>query len=53
LDTLATSGPGDEAVTTMKIHRGLMGAMKPRLDDSMQVGSEYGIYVAGGAMQTG
>ena len=42
LDTLATSGAGDEAVTTMKIHPGLMGAMKPRLDDSMQVGNEGG-----------
>ena len=42
LDTLATSGEGDEAVTTMKIHPGLMGAMKPRLDDSMQVGNEGG-----------
>ncbi|MDG1813323.1 MAG: NADH oxidase, partial [Porticoccaceae bacterium] len=41
-DTLATSGEGDEAVTTMKIHPGLMGAMKPRLDDSMQVGNEGG-----------
>ena len=53
LDTLVTFGSGDEAVTTMKIHLGLMSAMKPRLDDSMQVGSKYGIYVAGGAMQAG
>ena len=53
LDALATSGPGDEAITTMQIHRGLMDAMKPRLDDSMRVGSVYGIYVAGGATRTG
>ena len=40
LSSINKSGSGDEAVTTMKIHPALMGAMKPRLDESMQVGNE-------------
>lgn len=42
LDTLTVSGAGDQAVTSMKIHPALMGAMKPRMDQSMQVGNEGG-----------
>ena len=40
LSSIKKSGLGDEAVTTMKIHPALMGAMKPRLDESIQVGNE-------------
>ena len=40
LSTINVTGRGDETVTSMKIHPGLMGAMKPRLDESMQVGNE-------------
>ena len=40
LSTINVTGSGDETVTSMKIHPGLMGAMKPRLDQSMQVGNE-------------
>lgn len=40
LSTINVTGSGDETVTSMKIHSGLMGAMKPRLDESMQVGNE-------------
>ena len=40
LETINVSGSGDETVTSMKIHPALMGAMKPRLDESMQVGNE-------------
>ena len=42
LDSLSVSGSGDNTVAKMKIHPGLMGAMKPRLDESMQVGNEGG-----------
>ena len=42
LNTINVTGSGDETVTSMKIHPGLMGAMKPRLDQSMQVGNEGG-----------
>ena len=42
LDSLCISGSGDATVAKMKIHPGLMGAMKPRLDQSMQVGNEGG-----------
>ena len=42
LDSLSVSGSGDNTVAKMKIHPGLMGAMKPRLDESMQVGHEGG-----------
>ena len=40
LSSINKSGAGNETVTTMKIHPALMGAMKPRLDESMQVGNE-------------
>ena len=40
LNTINVTGSGDETVTSMKIHPGLMGALKPRLDESMQVGNE-------------
>jgi NADPH2:quinone reductase len=40
ISSISTSGSGDETITTMKIHPALMGAMKPRLDESMQVGNE-------------
>ena len=40
LTSINVSGSGDETVTTMKIHPALMGSMKPRLDESMQVGNE-------------
>ncbi|MDB9997803.1 zinc-binding dehydrogenase [bacterium] len=40
LTSINVTGTGDETVTSMKIHPGLMGAMKPRLDESMQVGNE-------------
>ncbi len=42
IDSISTSGAGDEKVTTMGIHPGLMQSMKPRLDKSMQVGNEGG-----------
>ena len=38
--SISTSGSGDETITSMKIHPALMNAMKPRLDQSMQVGNE-------------
>jgi NADPH2:quinone reductase len=40
LDTIDVSGTGDETVTSMKIHPALMGAMKPRLGQSLPVGNE-------------
>ena len=40
ISSISTSGSGDETITTMKIHPALIGAMKPRLDESMQVGNE-------------
>jgi len=40
LSSITTSGSEDETVTSMKIHPALMGSMKPRLDQSMQVGNE-------------
>ena len=40
ISSISTSGSGDETTTTMKIHPALMNAMKPRLDQSMQVGNE-------------
>jgi len=54
LDSLSVSGSGDATVATMKIHPGLMGAMKPRLDQSMQVGNEgSGVIVDAGANAKG
>jgi len=40
LSSISTSGSKDETVTSLKIHPGLMGSMKPRLDQSMQAGNE-------------
>jgi NADPH2:quinone reductase len=40
LSSISTSGSEDETVTSMKIHPALMGSMKPRLNQSMQVGNE-------------
>ena len=49
LSSISTSGSEDETVTSMKIHPALMGSMKPRLDQSMQVGNEgAGIIVDAG-----
>ena len=49
ISSISTSGSGDETITTMKIHPALMGAMKPRLDESMQAGNEgSGIVVDAG-----
>ena len=50
LETINVTGSGDDTVTTMKIHPALMGAMKPRLDESMPVGNEgAGVIVDAGA----
>ena len=50
LSTINVSGSGDETVTSMKIHPTLMGAMKPRIDESMPVGNEgSGIVIDAGA----
>ena len=50
LSTINVSGSGDETVTSMKIHPALMGAMKPRIDESMPVGNEgSGIVIDAGA----
>ena len=40
LDTINISGVGDKTITSMKIRPALMGAMKPRLDQSLPVGNE-------------
>ena len=49
-DSLAVSGSGADTVASMKIHPGLMAAMKPRLDQSMQVGNEgAGVVIDAGA----
>ena len=32
MDTITSTGSGDDTVTTIKIHPAMMGAMKPRLD---------------------
>jgi NADPH2:quinone reductase len=42
LESLTVAGSGTDTVTSMKIHPALMGAMKARLDESMQVGNEGG-----------
>ena len=50
LSTINVSGSGDETITSMKIHPALMGAMKPRIDESMPVGNEgAGIVIDAGA----
>jgi len=40
LSTLSVSGSGDETVAKIKVHPAMMGALKPRLDQSMPVGNE-------------
>ena len=42
LDSISSQGLGDDTVTTMGIHPGLMQSMKPRIDKSMKVGNEGG-----------
>ena len=42
LESISTSGEGENTVTSMGIHPGLMQSMKPRLDKSMKVGNEGG-----------
>ena len=42
LDTLAVSGSGDQTVTSMELHPAMMGALKPRMGESMPVGNEGG-----------
>ena len=50
MDTITSTGSGDDTVTTIKIHPAMMGAMKPRLDESMQVGNEgSGVVIDAGA----
>ena len=50
LTTLSVLGSGDGTVATMKIHPAMMGAMKPRLGQSMPVGNEgSGVIVDAGA----
>lgn len=49
LANIKVSGSGEETTTSMKIHPGLMGTMKSRLDQSMPVGNEgAGIVVDAG-----
>ena len=42
LDSISYQGSGEDTVTTMGIHPGLMQSMKPRIDKSMKVGNEGG-----------
>ena len=42
LDSLIVSGEGDQTVASIKLHPGLLGALKPRMGQSMQVGNEGG-----------
>ena len=42
IDSISSQGSGDDTVTTMGIHPGLMQSMKPRIDKSMKVGNEGG-----------
>jgi NADPH2:quinone reductase len=54
LDSLTLSGSGDATVATIKVHPAMMGAMKPRLDQSMPVGNEGGgLIVEAGAKAKG
>ena len=49
LANIKVSGSGEETTASMKIHPGLMGTMKSRLDQSMPVGNEgAGIVVDAG-----
>lgn len=42
LSSISTEGNGDDTVTSMNIHPGLLKTMGPRLDKSMKVGNEGG-----------
>jgi NADPH2:quinone reductase len=42
LDSLSVSGEGDQTVASIKLHPGLLGALKPRMGQSMEVGNEGG-----------
>ena len=42
LDSISSQGSGEDTVTTMGIHPGLMQSMKTRIDKSMKVGNEGG-----------
>ena len=42
LDSLSVSGEGDQTVASIKLHPGLLGALKQRMGQSMQVGNEGG-----------
>lgn len=54
LDSLTVSGSGDATVATIKVHPAMMGALKPRLNESMPVGNEGGgIIVDAGANAKG
>ena len=50
LDSLSVSGEGDQTVASIKLHPGLLGALKPRMGQSMQVGNEgSGVVIDAGA----
>lgn len=54
LDSLTVSGSGDATVATIKVHPAMMGALKPRLNESMPVGNEGGgVIVDAGANAKG
>tara|TARA_B110000503_G_scaffold136356_1_gene218546 strand:- start:107 stop:1210 length:1104 start_codon:yes stop_codon:yes gene_type:complete len=54
LDSVTVCGSGDATVATIKVHPAMMGAMKPRLDQSMPVGNEGGgVIVEAGAKAKG
>ena len=42
LEALSTAGSGDQTVTSIPIHPGMMGALKPRMGQSMPAGNEGG-----------
>ena len=42
MDSISVSGEGDQAVTSIKLHPAMMGAMKPRMGLSMPAGNEGG-----------
>ena len=42
LDSLSVSGEGVQTVASIKLHPGLLGALKPRMGQSMEVGNEGG-----------
>jgi NADPH2:quinone reductase len=42
LETLSTTGSGDQTVTSIPLHPAMMGALKPRMGQSMPAGNEGG-----------